>query len=117
MSTNDPQLEEILPLVDKMIDGVITPDELQQLEAALDCNPELQRAVFAYHQVHANLYSDIRSKQVLEAFMADELGMPTEAAAARMPALEAALMAGTGAAIDSDLKERSGSAAATRPPH
>jgi Concanavalin A-like lectin/glucanases superfamily len=69
MDPNDRLTHEVWPLVDQMLDGLITRGGMEQLERALDGNTTLQKSVIQYCQLHVNLHCDARSKKVVDAFI------------------------------------------------
>lgn len=66
MNRYEPMPSEIRGLVDDLINGVITQDNLRQLEQQLDGNAEFQQSFRGYCQLHINLDTEMRSQRVVD---------------------------------------------------
>jgi hypothetical protein len=68
MSDHYRRFQELQPLVDEMLDGLISRENMDFLDRILDGNAELQKLVLDYCQVHLSLHCDVRSKKVVDGF-------------------------------------------------
>jgi hypothetical protein len=59
---------EIRALIDEMLNGTISPDGVQRLEAALDENRAAQQFFREYCQLHINLDAETRAQRVVNEF-------------------------------------------------
>ena len=69
--------DAVWPLVNQMLDGLITPEGMEQLEQELEGNAALQKSVIEFCQLHLNLHCDARSKRVVDEFLKDKHLLPT----------------------------------------
>ncbi|MEX2170802.1 MAG: FecR domain-containing protein [Pirellulales bacterium] len=75
MNRYEPMPSEIRSLVDDLINGVITQDNLRQLELQLDGSSKLQQSFRGYCQLHINLDTEMRSQRVVDD-VAQRISMP-----------------------------------------